>query len=172
VILLELALWFCILSAFAVGGMGAVMPEMQRVVVEVQGWASGEEFLQLFAIGQAAPGPNVLVTSLIGWKVAGIPGALVSLLAFCGPAGVLTWFVADMWDRFKESPWRKIIQKAIGPLSVGMILAGGYVIATPGNVPDWRLWLIAGASAATLLAARLNPLWILAGGGVLGAVLL
>jgi hypothetical protein len=52
-----------------------------------------------------------------------------------------------------------------------MILSGGYVLATPGS-PDWRLWLIALASAAGMLASNLNPLWLLAGGAILGAVLL
>jgi len=54
---------------------------------------------------------------------------------------------------------------------VGLVLAGGYVIATPGS-PDWRLWLIAGASAAGMLATRLNPLWLMAAGGVAGGLLL
>jgi hypothetical protein len=53
-----------------------------------------------------------------------------------------------------------------------MILSGGVILATPGGVPDWRLWLIAGASAAAMFASRLNPLWLLAGGGLAGAILL
>jgi chromate transporter len=54
---------------------------------------------------------------------------------------------------------------------VALILSSGFVIATPA-APDWRLWLIAGASAAAMLASKVNPLWMLAGGGVLGALLL
>ena len=118
------------------------------------------------------PGPNVLIASLIGWKVAGLAGAVVALLAVCGPAAVIAWWVADLWDRFKDSPWRLAIQRAIAPIVVALILAGGYVIATPDGTPDWRLWLIAAASAGTMLATRLNPLWMIAGGALLGAVLL
>lgn len=169
--LIELGLYFGLLSLISVGGMPSVMPDMQRFVVDVKGWLTPSEFIQAFAVGQAAPGPNVLVASLIGWKVAGLAGALVALGAFCFPAAVIAWWVAELWDRFKDSPWRRAAQRAIAPIVVAMILSGGFVLATPG-APDWRLWLIAGASAAGMLATRLNPLWLLAGGGVLGAVLL
>ena len=171
-IIVELALHFAVLSLISFGGMPAVMPEMQRLVVDVKGWTTSAEFIQLFAIAQAAPGPNVLVVSLIGWKAAGLSGAVVALLAVCFPAAVLSWWVAGLWERFKESPWRIAIQRAIAPLVVGLIFSGGYVLCTPETTPDWRLWAIAGATVAVSLVSRLNPLWLLAGGGVLGAVLL
>lgn len=170
-ILLELALWFALLSLISFGGMPAVMPEMQRLVVEVNGWATSEEFVQLFALGQAAPGPNVLIVSLIGWKVASLPGALVALFAVCGPTAVLAWWVSGLWERFKDSPWRIAIGRAIAPLVVGLILSSGVILAMPGGSPDWRLWLIAGSSAAASLATRLNPLWILAVGGAMAPFL-
>jgi chromate transporter len=169
--LVELALYFALLSLVSVGGMPSVMPEMQRYVVDVKGWLTPGEFIQAFAVGQAAPGPNVLISSLIGWKVAGLGGAFVALLAFCFPAAIVAYWVAELWDRFKDSPWRLAIQRAIAPIVVAMILSGGVVLATPGS-PDWRLWLIAGASAAGTLLSKLNPLWLLAGGGILGAALL
>jgi hypothetical protein len=55
---------------------------------------------------------------------------------------------------------------------VGLVLSGGFVLATPNGAPDWRLWLIAAVSTAAMLATRLNPLWLLASGGVLGGLLL
>ena len=87
--MLQIAFYFALLSLVSVGGIPSVMPEMQRLVVDVQGWMSAAEYTQIFAIAQAAPGPNVLVTALIGWKVYGIVGGLVALGAFCGPAAVL-----------------------------------------------------------------------------------
>ena len=170
-IVLELGLYFGLLSLVAFGGMPAVMPEMQRLVVDVNAWTTEKEFIQLFAIAQAAPGPNVLIVSLIGWKAAGLAGALAALFAVCFPAAVLSYWIADLWERFKDSPWRIAIQRAIAPLVVGLTLAGGYVLCTP-SVPDWRLWAIAAASAAASLTTRVNPLWILAVGGTLGGVLL
>ena len=170
-ILLELTLYFMLLSLISVGGMPSVLPELQRYVVDVKNWITPEEFIQIFAVGQAAPGPNMLISSLIGWKVGGLGGALLALAGMCGPAGVLAWFVADLWERFKGSPWRIAIQRAIAPIVVGLIATGGYILATPG-APDWRLWAIAAASAAAMLRSRLNPLWFLAAGGAIGGFLL
>ena len=171
-ILAELALYFGLLSLIAFGGMPAVLPEMQRLVVDVNGWATPAEFIQLFAIAQAAPGPNVLIVSLIGWKVAGLAGGLVALLAACGPAAILSWWVSGLWERFKDSPWRLAIGRAIAPLVVGLILSSGFILATPSGSPDWRMWVIAGASAAATLASKVNPLWILAVCGAAGPYLL
>ena len=171
-VLVEMALYFSVLSLVSVGGLPAVLPELQRYVVDVKGWLTAGDFIQLYAVGQAAPGPNMLIVSLIGWKVASLPGAIVALAALCGPAGVIAYWVADLWERFRGTRWRKAIQRAMVPLVVGFTAAGGYVLATPGGVPDWRLWLIALASAAAMLGTKINPLWLLAGGGVLGAILL
>jgi chromate transporter len=163
----QIAFYFALLSIVSVGGIPSVMSEMQRLVVDVQGWMTAAEYTQLFAIGQAAPGPNVLVTALIGWKVAGISGGLVALGAFCAPAAALAYTIGGFWDRMRDAPWRKVIQRALVPITVGFIVSGGYVLATPHG-PVWQSALIAGASAAGLYATKINPLWILASGGVLG----
>ena len=171
-ILLELGLYFSVLSLLSVGGMPSVIPEMHRYVVESRGWISHNDFIEMFALGQAAPGPNVLISSLIGWKIAGIPGAFVTLVAMCGPAAVISYWVAGVWERMKDRPWRAIAQRAMAPMVVGLILSGGFVLATPGGTPDWRLWIIAAASAWAMVATKLNPLWMLAGGAAFGAILL
>ena len=169
--LVELTLYFMLLSLISVGGMPSVLPELQRYVVDVKGWITPPEFMQIFAVGQAAPGPNILIASLVGWKVSGLAGALLALFAMCGPSAVLAWWIDDLWVRFKDSPWRKAAQRAIAPIVVALILSGGFILATPGS-PDWRLWLIAAATAAGMLATKINPLWFLAAGGALGALLL
>jgi chromate transporter len=169
-VILQIAFYFALLSIVSVGGIPSVMPEMQRLVVDVQGWMSAAEYTQIFAIGQAAPGPNVLVTALIGWKVAGVAGGLVALGAFCAPAAALAYSIGGFWDRMRDAPWRKDFQRALVPITVGFIISGGYVLATPRGV-EWQSALIAGTSAAVLYATRLNPLWVLSGGGVLGYLL-
>ena len=166
-ILAQLAGYFALLSLISVGGIPAVMPEMQRLVVDVHHWMSPEKFTQLFAVAQAAPGPNVLVTALIGWQVAGVTGGLVALGAFCGPAAALSYYLGGLWDRMRDAAWRKVLQKALIPITVGFVASGGYVLATPHG-PDWRSALIAGACAAAMVATRINPLWFLSAGGVAG----
>jgi chromate transporter len=166
-VITQIAFYFALLSLVSVGGIPSVMPEMQRLVVDVQGWMSAAVYTQLFAVAQAAPGPNVLVTALIGWKVAGIPGGAVAFTAFCGPAATLAYAIGGYWDRMRDAPWRKTLQRALVPITVGFIVSGGYVLATPNGL-SWQSALIAGTAAAILYLSRLNPLWILAGGGLLG----
>lgn len=166
-----MTLYFCLLSLVSVGGLPSVMPEMQRYVTDVKGWLTPEDFIQMFALGQAAPGPNMLIASLIGWKVGGLVGALLALAAMCGPAAVVAWHVAGIWERFKDTAWRKDIQRAIAPIVVAMFLTSGVVLVTPG-APDWRLWAIAIGSACVLVTTKVNPLWTIAAGGAIGGFLI
>ena len=87
------------------------------------------QFADLFAIAQAAPGPNIIIVTLIGYQVAGIAGALVATLAMCGPACVLTYYVARVFDRFRDAKWRVVIQAGLVPVSVGLFAAGAFIIA-------------------------------------------
>ncbi len=122
--------------------------------------------------GAKAVASHHRLLTTIGWKIGGLAGACVALAAMCAPAALLAFWLSDLWERFKARPWRAVASRAMAPMVIGLILSGGFVLATPDNVPDWRLWLIAAASAAGMLATKLNPLWLLAAGGILGALLL
>lgn len=82
--LLTIALRFAVLSLLAVGGVTSVLPEVHRVVVDVHGWLTDAEFTRMFALAQANPGPNMLIVTLIGWRVAGLPGALTATSSASG----------------------------------------------------------------------------------------
>ena len=88
--LLGLALLFGELSVLAFGGGNSVLPEMQRRVVEVHGWMAAAQFNALFGLAQAAPGPNMMVVTLLGWRVGGLWGAAVATVAIFGPSSVVT----------------------------------------------------------------------------------
>ena len=92
-LLVELALQFLTLSLLSIGGANAIIPEMHLRAVDIEHWMTDADFSQMFALSQAAPGPNVLIVSLIGWKVSGLSGALVALVAMCGPAAAISWWV-------------------------------------------------------------------------------
>src|SRR5262252_5325093 len=83
--LTALFLQFAILSFFAVGGGGSAVPEMHRQTVDIAQWLTDRQFSELFAMAQAAPGPNVMFVALLGHFIAGVPGALVATVAMCGP---------------------------------------------------------------------------------------
>ncbi len=165
--LATLAAVFAGLSLLAVGGANALLPEMARQAA-AEGWVSAGEFAALFAVAQAAPGPNMLVVTLIGWRVAGLAGALTATLAFVVPAGLLTYVVAGLWHRFREAPWRERVQAGLTPVTVGLVLSAALLLCRASLHGPGTL-LVAAGSAAALLATRLHPLWLLAAGGTLGA---
>jgi chromate transporter len=165
--LAHLAVDFSLLSLLTFGGVITVLPEMHRNVVELRGWMSGAEFAQLFALAQASPGPNILVVSLIGWKVAGFAGAVVATGAVCAPSSLLTYAVSRVWHRFRGARWRQIVEDGLVPVTVGLMLSGGYLITLAAD-RSWLAFVITAVTAAIVLATRIHPLWLLAAGGLLG----
>jgi len=159
-------LWtFALMSLFAVGGANAAIPEMHRVAVDVQHWMTDKQFADIFAISQMAPGPNVLIVTLIGYAVAGVVGALVATLAMCVPTAVLAYYVSRLLARSSHSRWPAIIQAALVPLSIGLMGASGLILALTAD-QSWAGGLITLAAAGLAFATRLNPLWMLLVGGV------
>ena len=159
---------FAQLSLVAVGGGNTILPEMQRQVVSVHRWMTGQDFAAMYALAQAAPGPNMLVATLIGWRVAGLPGALVATGALCGPSSLLSYLVSGAWFRFREARWRRVVQAGLTPVTVGLIMAGAALLTAATSV-DWRYAAITAAVALALLLTRVSPLIGLALGAALGA---
>ena len=166
-LLLVLAVQFAIMSMLAFGGANAVVPEIHRQAVELRGWMTERQFADMFAISQAAPGPNVMIVTLIGYHVAGIWGAIVTTLAMCGPTAVLAAYLSRTWDRFRDKPWRVAVQAGLVPISVGLVSASA-VVLTGVAVHNWTAALVAAATAAVAYWTRWNPLWLIGIAGLAG----
>jgi len=165
--LATLAGHFALMSLFAMGGANSAVPEMHRLAVEVEHWMSDRQFTDIFAIAQVTPGPNVIVVTLIGYHVAGLLGALVTTLAMCGPTCVVAFYVGQIWERFKEAPWRAAIQSGLLPISIGLIAASAFVVASVATHNFAAVAVIA-ATAVVSYTTRLNPLWIFAAAALMG----
>ena len=157
------------LSLLAVGGVSSVLPEMQRQVVDLHRWMGATEFAALFALAQAAPGPNMLVSTLVGWRVAGLPGAVAATLGMVGPSSLLTWFTAGAWHRFRDRPWRRQVQAGLVPVTVGLVVAAAILLAG-STIHGVGTALMLAGTVAGVLATRLHPLLLLAAGAMLGAL--
>ena len=158
---------FGFMSLFAVGGAVSAIPEMHRVAVDVNHWMTDKQFADLFAISQLSPGPNVLIVTLIGYSVAGIFGAFAATLAMCGPTAILAWYVSGLLKRASTSRWPAIIQAALVPLSIGLMAASALILARTSDL-SWMAALITIVAAVLATFTRLNPLWVMAAGGLLG----
>ena len=160
---------FGLMSLFAVGGANAAIPEMHRIAVDVHHWMSDRQFADIYAISQLSPGPNVLIVTLIGYAVAGFGGAIVATLAMCVPTAALAYYVSRLLRRQTKSPWPAIIQSALVPLSIGLMAASALIVAQAADT-NWTAVILTLAVAAVAFTTRLNPLWLLLAGGLLGLV--
>jgi chromate transporter len=165
--LLAIALQYSGLSLLAFGGVNAVIPEVHRQAVVVNHWMTDRDFTALFAIAQAAPGPNFLVTTLVGWRVAGLAGAAVATLAMCGPSCLLTYWVAKAWDRYRETEWRIAIGSGLAPVTVGFVFSSAFVLIRAADA-NWRLVLVTAVSAVVAYFSKINPVWCLTAAAALG----
>ena len=166
--LVTIALRFAVLSLIAVGGVTSILPEVHRVTVDVHHWLTDAEFTQMFAIAQASPGPNMLIVALIGFHVAGLPGALVAAGAICLPSCTLAFLVERVWQRFRGTPFRRAFEAGLAPISVGLMIATGWVVARGAPGAGWTAYAITGAATALMLFTRANPLLVFAAAGALG----
>ncbi len=162
--LLQLARLFGSLSLFAFGGGLGVLPDMQRAS-EAHHWVTAKQFLDLFTISRIMPGPGSLIVALIGEKVAGLPGAIMAIIAMFGPPAVVIYFVARAWSMGASIGWRQFVARALGPVAVGLTLASGVALLLrtehgPAN------FAITVAATAALAATKLNPIIVIVSGGI------
>ncbi|MCH7339396.1 chromate transporter [Acinetobacter sp. NIPH1876] len=170
-ILVTLAVVFTQLSLLAFGGGNAILPEMQHQVVTVHQWMSAEQFSSLFAMAQAAPGPNMMIVPLVGWHVAGPAGLLVTSLAKFGPSSIITIYALKFWERFKANPLRARFEKALKPITVGLVLVSAWLIAD-ASAQNLLLVIIVILTAILGMFKKIHPLWVMAAAAGLGIAFL
>ena len=158
---------FVLLSLVAIGGANAVVPEMHRVAVEVEHWMTDRQFAELFALSNAAPGPNVLMVCLIGFQAAGFAGAIVATLAMCGPSCLLTYFAVRRWEKTRNQRVKKIVQSGLAPITIGLIAASAFLLNRAALHDGLALALAAG-TFALMAATKYSPLWLFGVATVLG----
>jgi len=169
--LIALGLVFAPLSLLSFGGGNAVIADIAQQSIAVHHWTSEREFADLFALSRAAPGPGSMLATLIGWKIAGITGALVATIAFYLPSALLIYGAARLWRRWQGSLWHSAIERGLAPVAAGLFLAGGIVVlrASPGGWPVWAAALV--TTAALLRWPRLHPVPLLLAGAALFGLL-
>jgi chromate transporter len=159
-----------LVSSISFGGFPTVLPDVRNFVVATHGWMTDQEFANFFAIAQSIPGPNmILMMSFVGWKVWGFPGALASAFATFGPPCAIYFTAYRLWDRFRDAPWQRIVRLGLVPVTMGIVIASGAVMAGAAGT-GWRAVALTTAAAAITLTTRFNPMWVLLAGGALGGL--
>jgi chromate transporter len=168
--LARLTLYLALMASISFGGIPSVLPDIRNFVVVANGWLTDRDFANFFALAQTIPGPNmILMMGLIGWKVAGVSGAIAGAGATAVPPCVMYFVGYRLWDRFRDAAWQKIARASLAPLTLGLIIAGGAVMAQTAD-KTWPAIAITAAAAAALAMTRINPLWMLGAAAAAGAL--
>ena len=164
---------FVLLSLLSVGGAITVAPEMQRYTVVEHGWLTGAQFTASVAIAQAAPGPNVLFVAVIGWNVAGPAGMLATMLGILLPSTAMSIFIGRWGTRRRETRALRAFSTGVTPITIGLLLATGWVLSKPYLLDEHHRWGALGLIALTIAASlrtKVGPMWLVAIGAVAGVL--
>jgi chromate transporter len=171
--LAALMLHFMLLSLLAVGGAITTAPDMQRYVVLERHWITDGQFSASIAIAQAAPGPNVLFVAAIGWNVAGLWGAMATMVGCLLPSTLLTLALTRWGERRRDALALRAFTSGMAPLTIGLLVATGWILAEPYvRIPGQRAGALALVAMTVLLMVRtrISPIWLVALGAAAGAL--
>ena len=177
-LLWKIFLVFTRVSLFSWGGGPASLALMQRETT-AQGWVTPPEFADAVAVGNALPGPIApQVSAYVGYKLAGVPGAVAAAGGTVLPATLLMLVMVVMFFGIKDSPAVQSMLKAVRPVVVGLLLWTAYDMAgTVFGARDsgwtslaqhWDKVLITAAAFALLTLTKINPAFIILGAAALG----
>lgn len=168
--LLALFVHFLSLSVFATGGAMALASDMHRYVVDDHHYISHVQFVNSIALAQAAPGPNILFVTVMGWQIGGLPGALATTLGLSLPALVFPMLLSRASRMAQFDRLIRALKRGLGPLALGLMAATCYLLVrqAPGG---WMGPALIAATVVLLFTTPLPPVALIAGAGAIGALL-
>jgi chromate transporter len=167
---LKLFMTFAGMSVFLFGGGYVFIPLIQDTVVAVNGWLTHQEFVDAIAMSQIMPGPIVLSTVFIGYKVAGFLGALAATTGIFLPPAILMLIGSRVLNRIKQSLVIKAMLRGIRPAVIGMIVSAVILVGMTAQ-PHWASLLIFAAALLAQLKFKLDVVWVIPVAGLAGLLL-
>ena len=160
---------FIALSLMSIGGAITLVSDMHRRLVVNDHLLSDGDFTSAIALAQAAPGPNVLFVGLFGWYAGGIGGALISMLGIMIPSTTLALAVARWVSTRRHWLSVQAFQAGMMPVTVGLLLATGWVLAPPLATQP-RALLLSAVVAVLVWRTKIRLIWLIGAGALLGAL--
>jgi chromate transporter len=149
------------IGTFTLGGGYAMLPLIQREVVDRKGWIDEEEFLNMIALAQAAPGLIAVNSAIfIGWRVGGRKGVCGAVLGAVLPSFCIILAIAMVFSEWKEQPAVEAAFKGIRPAVVALIAAPLVKMAKTAKI-SWLTALIPIAAALLIWLGHVNPVWVI-----------
>lgn len=149
------------IGTFTLGGGYAMLPLIQREVVDRKGWIDEEEFLNMIALAQAAPGLIAVNSAIfIGWRIGGWRGVCGAVLGAVLPSFLIILLIAIVFQEWKEQPAVEAAFKGIRPAVVALIAAPLFKMAKSAKI-SWITALIPIAAALLIWLGHVNPVWVI-----------
>ena len=149
------------IGTFTLGGGYAMLPLIQREVVERKKWIDEEEFLNMIALAQAAPGLIAVNSAIfIGWRIGGWRGVCGAVLGAVLPSFLIILVIAMVFSEWKELPAVEAAFKGIRPAVVALIAAPLFKMAKAAKI-SWLTALIPIAAALLIWLGHVNPVWVI-----------
>lgn len=168
--LLALAAAFLRVGLLAFGGSTGVLAELEHQLVQEHHWLSASEFADSFALGQLTPGPALLMVGFAGFRLAGVAGAVVSMIAIFLPSALLMCIAIANWQLLRQSPWLNSARRGLGAVAFGLTAAGAYSIVHL-VVNDIVSTVVAIGACSVLLMWRLPAALVILAGGLVAYTL-
>jgi chromate transporter len=168
--MLQLILTFLKIGAFTFGGGMVMIPFIEQDAVNTYGWLTPREFVDAIAMGQITPGPIVISSVFIGYKVAGLLGAVLAMGAISLPTFFYSIAAAHQLHRLKANLRVRAFLRGVGPAVVGMILAAGFIIAR-ASVGDVWSGVLAVLCLIALVRFKADASLVIVAAGVVGLLL-
>jgi chromate transporter len=169
-VLTKLFMTFAGMSVFLFGGGYVFIPLMQNTVVQGTGWLTPQEFVDAIAMSQIMPGPIVLSTVFIGYKVAGLLGAVVATIGIFLPPGILMIAATHVLNRIKQSALIKAVLCGVRPAIIGMIASAVIAVAMTAQ-HHWVSLVIFAAALLAQLRFKLDVVWVIPTAGLVGLMM-
>jgi chromate transporter len=162
-LLLQLESVFFGIGLLVFGNGFTMIPLIQQQVVNVYHWLNLSQFAVGIALGQVTPGPIVITATFVGYKVAGLLGAIAATIGIFTPCFILVLLVMPVYSKIKENPWVKAIFKGILASFVGLMTIFLWGMAWH-NLTDLVTVALALAALAVLRFTKMDVLWVVLGG--------
>ena len=168
--LLTLFVTFFKIGLFTIGGGYAMIPLIEREVVDRHGWINREDFLDLLAIAQSAPGVfAVNISIFIGYRLRGVTGSIFCALGTVLPSVLIILAIAMFLGQFRENRVVNNVLKGIRPAVIALILTPTIRLASKAGLNRWNWWVPV-AAALFIWWLGVSPVWIIMA-AIIGAVL-
>ena len=180
-IFLELFWTFLLIGVFTFGGGYAMLSLIQSEVVTEHAWITAEQFTDIVAISQATPGPvGINTATYVGYTVthnlgysewACVGGSALATLAVVLPSFIIVLIICRLYQKVKQSDLFKSLMKNIRPVVIGMIAAAAGILITPENFFHCSSWLLLAGAFISSKFFKVNPIWVILAGGLIGLVI-